>query len=175
MKIRTSNMGHVLNSRLLLSGSSEDIRMRDAVVKHIMSPQLLNISGIRTLASDEVRFRAGSYHNGSVWLWDTHHIAKGLRRHGYTEEADDIDRRLLNIVNVTRMFPEYVRGDDSNMPSVNQQTIIVWDEINQRENKVEQPPQEVQAWTVAAILATKKRLARRGVDLATYSTLPKLK
>ena len=175
MKIRTSNMGHVLNSRLLLSGNSEDIRMRDAVVKHIMSPQLLNISGIRTLASDEVRFRAGSYHNGSVWLWDTHHIAKGLRRHGYTEEADDIDRRLLNIVNVTRMFPEYVRGDDSNMPSVNQQTIIVWDEINQRENKVEQPPQEVQAWTVAAILATKKRLARRGVDLATYSTLPKLK
>ena len=175
MKIRTSNMGHVLNSRLLQSGNSEDIRMRDAVVKHIMSPQLLNISGIRTLASDEVRFRAGSYHNGSVWLWDTHHIAKGLRRHGYTEEADDIDRRLLNIVNVTRMFPEYVRGDDSNMPSVNQQTIIVWDEINQRENKVEQPPQEVQAWTVAAILATKKRLARRGVDLATYSTLPKLK
>lgn len=175
MKIRTSNMGHVLNSRLLLSGDSEDIRMRDAVIKHLLSPEMLNVSGIRTLASDEVRFRAGSYHNGSVWLWDTHHIAKGMRRHGYTEEADDIDRRLLNTVNTTRMFPEYVRGDDGDTPSINQQTIIVWDEINQRENKVEQPPQEVQAWTVAAILATKKRLSRRGVDLSTYSTSPKQK
>lgn len=175
MKIRTSNMGHVLNSRLLLSGEEEDIRMRDAVVKHMLSPELLNICGIRTLASDETRFRAGSYHNGSVWLWDTHHIAKGLRRHGFIEDADELDRRILNVVNTTRMFPEYARGDDSDTPHLNQQTIIVWDEINQRENKVEQPPQEVQAWTVAAILATKKRLARRGVDLSTYDTLPKLK
>ncbi|HEV7952094.1 MAG TPA: hypothetical protein VGO98_01855, partial [Candidatus Saccharimonadales bacterium] len=55
-------------------------------------------------------------------------------------------------------------------PNINQQTIIVWDEINQRENKVDQPPQEVQAWSVAVILATKKRLERRGVDLNTYDT-----
>lgn len=168
LKIRTSNMGHVLNSRLLDGDDPEDMRMRQTVAKHIMSPEMLNVSGIRTLASDEFRFRPGSYHNGSVWLWDTHHIAKGMRRHGYHEEADELDRRILNVVNVTRMFPEYVRGDDGDVPSVNQQTIIVWDEINQRENKVDQPPQEVQAWSVAVILATKKRLQRRGVDLDTY-------
>lgn len=168
LKIRTSNMGHVLNSRLLDGDDPEDIHMRQAVANHIMSPEMLNISGIRTLASDEFRFRPGSYHNGSVWLWDTHHIAKGMRRHGYSEEADELDRRILNVVNVTKMFPEYVRGDNSDTPSVNHQTIIVWDEINQRENKVDQPPQEVQAWSVAVILATKKRLERRGVDLTTY-------
>lgn len=168
LKIRTSNMGHVLNSRLLDGNNPEDIRMRESVAKHIMSPEMLNVSGIRTLASDELRFRPGSYHNGSVWLWDTHHIAKGMRRHGYLDEADELDRRILNVVNVTHMFPEYVRGDDSDTPSVNQQTIIVWDELNQRENKVDQPPQEVQAWSVAVILATKKRLQRRGVDLNTY-------
>jgi glycogen debranching enzyme len=168
LKIRTSNMGHVLNSRLLDGHSTEDMRMRDAVARHIMSPEMLNVSGIRTLASDEFRFRPGSYHNGSVWLWDTHHIAKGLRRHGHSEEADELDRRILNVVNKTHMFPEYVRGDDSDTPSINEQTIIVWDEINQRENKVDQPPQEVQAWTVAVILATKKRLERRGIDLTTY-------
>lgn len=170
LKIRTSNMGHVLNSRLLNGDDADSVRMRQAIVNHILSPQMMNISGIRTLASDEFRFRPGSYHNGSVWLWDTHHIAKGLRRHGYDEEADDLDRRILNVVNTTLMFPEYVRGDDSDTPSINYQTIIVWDEINQRENKVDQPPQEVQAWTVAVILATKKRLQRRGVDLATYDT-----
>jgi glycogen debranching enzyme len=170
MKIRTSNMGHVLNSRLLTGDDPEIVRMREAVVKHMTSPELLNVSGIRTLASDEYRFRPGSYHNGSVWLWDTHHIAKGLRRHGFIDESDDLDRRLLNVVNATHMFPEYVRGDDSDTPSINHQTIIVWDELNQRENKVDQPPQEVQAWSVAVILATKKRLQRRGVDLATYDT-----
>jgi glycogen debranching enzyme len=174
LKIRTSNMGHALNSRLLEGSDPEIVRMREALMKQLLSPEMLNISGIRTLASDEYRFRLGSYHNGSVWLWDTHHIAKGMRRQGYHEEADDLDRRLLNVVNTTHIFPEYVRGDDSSKPSINQQTIIVWDEENQRENKVEQPPQEVQAWTVAVVLATKRRLERRGVDLATYRIdLPK--
>jgi hypothetical protein len=98
-----------------------------------------------------------------------------MRRHGYHEQADDLDRRLLNVVNATHIFPEYVRGDEAVRPSINQQTIIVWDEIAQRENKVEQPPQEVQAWTVAVILAIKRRLERRGIDLTTYRTdLPRV-
>ena len=160
MKIRTSNMGHVLNSRLLQGDDPEISRKREAVVNHILSPEMLNVSGIRTLASDEVRFRAGAYQNGSVWLWDTHHIAKGLRRLGYKTEANDLDQRILNVVNHTHMFPEYVRGDDAQTPRINSHTIVVWDSINNRENVVEQPPQEVQAWTVAAILATKRRLSR---------------
>lgn len=163
LKIRTSNMGHVLNSRLLEDGSPESLRRRDAIVKQITNPVLLTPSGIRTLASDEIRFRPGAYHNGSVWLWDTHHIAKGCRRHGYHDLADELDRRLLHVVNSTKIFPEYVRGEDSETPRINTQTIILWDEVAGRENHLEQPPQEVQAWTVAAILAIKKRLARRGI------------
>lgn len=163
LKIRTSNMGHALNSRLLEDDTPESNRMRDALVRQLSSPELLTPSGIRTLASDEVRFRPGAYHNGSIWLWDTHHIAKGLRRHGYHDFADELDRRLLHVVNVTKIFPEYVRGDGNDIPSINTQTIVVWDEWGQRKNQIEQPPQEVQAWTVAAILAIKKRLARRGI------------
>lgn len=163
LKIRTSNMGHVLNSRILESDEPAIVRKREAIMRQITSPELLTQSGIRTLAGDEVRFRPGAYHNGSIWLWDTHHIAKGLRRHGYGDIADEIDRRLLNVITVTKIFPEYVRGDATNTPSINTDTITLWDEINQRENKVEQPPQEVQAWTVAVILAIKKRLARRGL------------
>ncbi|MNH49966.1 Amylo-alpha-1,6-glucosidase [compost metagenome] len=163
LKIRTSNMGHVLNSRLLEGDEPHIVRMREAIVRQITSPELLTPNGIRTLASDEVRFRPGAYHNGSIWLWDTHHIAKGLRRHEYHEIADEIDRRLLNVVTVTKIFPEYIRGDDSSTPTINTQTIVLWDETYQRNNQLEQPPQEVQAWTVAAILAIKKRLARRGL------------
>ena len=163
MKIRTSTMGHVLNSRLLKGDHPIVVRMREAIVKQLFSPEMLNVSGIRTLASDEVRFRSGAYHNGSVWLWDTHHIAKGLRRLGYYDLAMDLDKRILNVARTTKMYPEYVRGDFSDTPSINMHTITVWDDINKRENKVEQPPQEVQAWTVAVILATKKRLERHGL------------
>ena len=160
MKIRTSNMGHVLNSRLLEGDDPSIVEKRKAVVHHILSPELLCKAGIRTLASDELRFRPGAYHNGSVWLWDTHHIAKGLRRHGYTEEADDLDNRILEAANTTGMFPEYVRGDQDTI-AVNRHTIVLHDALQHRENVVEQPPQEVQAWTVAAIRAIKARMQRR--------------
>ena len=163
LKIRTSNMGHTLNSRLLEGDDPYITDRRQSIVRQILSPELLCASGVRTLASDEVRFRAGAYHNGSVWLWDTHHIAKGLRRHGFYEDADDLDRRILEVIDETRIFPEYVRGDFEERASINTRTINVWDEAHQRINKIEQPPQEVQAWTVAAILAVKKRLERRGI------------
>jgi glycogen debranching enzyme len=68
LKVRTSNMGHVLNSRLLEEDSAEVAQKRTAVVSHILSPELWCKAGIRTLASDEVRFRPGAYHNGSVWI-----------------------------------------------------------------------------------------------------------
>lgn len=167
LKIRTSNMGHVLNSRLLEGDDPELLHKREAVIRHLLSPEMLNISGIRTLATDEVRFRPGAYHNGSVWLWDTHHIAKGLRRHGHTDAANELDRRMLHVVEVTKLFPEYVRGGNDLLPRINEHTIIVWDEEMQREMTIEQPPQEVQAWTVAAILAIKKRIDR---EMATQAT-----
>lgn len=165
LKIRTSNMGHAINSRILKGDEPNVVNMRESIIKHITSSEMQNISGVRTLASDEVRFRPGAYHNGSVWLWDTHHIAKGLRRLGYKEDADVLDKKLLKVVEETRIFPEYVRGDGSDTPSVNTHTIELWDERNNRVNLIEQPPQEIQGWTAAAILATKKRLSRSNQQL----------
>lgn len=162
LKIRTSNMGHALNSRLLEGDDVERLHKREAVIRHVLSPEMLNISGIRTLANDEIRFRAGAYHNGSVWLWDTHHIAKGLRRHGHVDAANELDRRMLHVIEVTKLFPEYVRGGNDLLPRINEHTIVVWDKAMKREMTIEQPPQEVQAWTVAAILAIKKRIDREG-------------
>jgi glycogen debranching enzyme len=160
MKVRTSNMGHMLNSRILEGTDHDLIAKRNSLIRQLLSPQMLNISGIRTLASDEVRFRPGAYHNGTVWLWDTHHIAKGFRRHGYDDIANELDRRMLHVIETTKIFPEYVRGDTWILPRINEHTIIVWDKAMNREMCVEQPPQEVQAWTVAAILAIKKRVDR---------------
>lgn len=158
LNIRTSNMGHVLNSRLLESNDPEIARKRTAVVSQLLSPELLCDAGIRTLASDEQRFRPGSYHNGSVWPWDTHYIAKGLRRHGYEEAANLLDTQLVTIANQTGMFPEYVRGEQTGI-HLNEQTIVLWDEKASRKNVIEQPPQEVQAWSVAAVFESQQHHA----------------
>ena len=160
MKIRTSNMGHALNSRLLKGNDPEIVRKREAIVNQIVSPELQTPNGIRTLAADEVRYRNGAYHNGSIWPWDTHHIAKGLRRLGYKQEANHIDKKLLKISQELGFYPEYIRGNDSDKPQINTRSIIVRDKITGKLNKVEQPPQEVQAWTVASILATEARIKR---------------
>ncbi len=151
LKIRTSNMGHLLRSRLLVG---EEYRpFRETVIAQLFSPEMLNISGIRTLASDEVRFRPGAYHNGSVWLWDTYYVAEGLRYHGYYGLATFLADKIHTVINVTQKFPEYVRGDGLPLPTLNPRIVDVWDERAERVNRIEQPPQEVQAWSVAADIA----------------------
>src|SRR5690606_3370108 len=87
LKIKTSNMGHLLHSRLLVGDDPELRHRRESIVRQIMSPSMRTNFGIRTLANDEVRYRPGAYHNGSIWLWDTHIIARGLHNHGYNALA----------------------------------------------------------------------------------------
>jgi glycogen debranching enzyme len=160
LKVRASNMGHILNSRVIDGDDEEHTKKRLAILRQLQSPEMMAIGGIRTLANDEVRFREGAYHNGSVWIWDTYHIIKGAFRHTKTNPefesfAKDLEKRIQTIVNVIGEFPEHVRGGDE--IAVNTRIIDVYDSKAKRINRVEQPPQEVQAWTVAAILATKWR------------------
>lgn len=152
LRIRTSNMGHLLNSRILDGDDPETVRRVEEVIKTLFLPDMLNASGIRTLSNQEKRFREGAYHNGSVWLWDTYYIAEGLERHGYYGLSLDLKSRIWKVVDKTRKFPEYVRGGEAE-PVLNELIIDLWDEKNQFINRVEQPPQEIQAWTVSAILS----------------------
>ena len=155
LQVRTSNMGHLLHSKLLDNVGDESVReKRDAVVRQLFSPELLHCSGIRTLASDEKAFRPGGYHTGSVWLWDSMHIADGLEKHGYSHLAWNIRSRVWETVDKTRQFPEFVRGEGIE-PMLNQQEIYVWNKKHQLLHLFEQPPQEVQGWTVSGILAAK--------------------
>lgn len=159
LKVRTSNMGHLLNSRILDGMDEESTHKRAAILRQLQNPGLLAPAGIRTLASDEVRFREGAYHNGSVWLWDTHHIAKGARRHtadpAFISFADLLDERVIKATRLVGGFPEYVRG--GNTIDINRHIIDVEDLNYHRVHRIEQPPQEVQAWTVAAVLSVKRR------------------
>lgn len=157
LAIRTSNMGHLLNSGMLEGDDSEIIRRRQAVIKTLFSDVMLAVGGIRTLSENEVRFRPGAYHNGSVWLWDTGYIAKGLERHGYYGLAYDLRSRIWEAVDQSRKLPEFVRGGDEPEIRLNERIVDVWDENLQALNRVEQPPQEIQAWTVAEIVSSKHK------------------
>ncbi|MGH7237036.1 MAG: MGH1-like glycoside hydrolase domain-containing protein, partial [Candidatus Saccharimonadales bacterium] len=159
LKVKTSNMGHLLHSRLLAGDDPMIIDRREAVIKQLFSAEMLGLNGIRTLASDEIRYRPGAYHNGSVWIWDNYLISQGLSQLGYHNLAHCINDKLLVDIASTRRFPEYLRGDNDRQRRLNQRTIDVYDHKNKFLNHLEQPPQDVQAWSLAAILSLKLRRA----------------
>ncbi|HJP81218.1 MAG TPA: hypothetical protein VJ841_02400 [Candidatus Saccharimonadales bacterium] len=157
LAVRSSNMGHLLQSRLLEGNDPYITAMREATVRQLFTPEMLSYNGIRTLASDEVGFRPGGYHTGSVWLWDTARTADGLERHGYHHLAWNLRERIWRAVDETGRFPEFVRGGIDDHTETNPSEIYVWNDHHRVLHLFEQPPQEIQGWTVSAILAAKFR------------------
>ena len=146
---RASNMGWLLRSRLL--DGREDRQCR--IVELLFSDELLAESGVRSLSSREVRFRPRSYHNGTVWPHDNYLISLGLEHRGFVDEAQELRRRLVSFCRATRRFPEFVAGDEPGEPLFTKRIVDVYDAVNDRMNRIEQPPQEIVAWTVTAMVA----------------------
>jgi glycogen debranching enzyme len=150
---RASNMGWLLGSRLL--DGRDDRRRR--IVELLLSDEFLADAGIRTLSSREARFRPRSYHNGTVWPHDNYTISLGLERCGFVDEAAEIRRRLLATCAATHRYPEFVAGITDGGDPVTRRIVDVYDEVNDRPNRIEQPPQEITAWTVTAAVAIEQR------------------
>jgi glycogen debranching enzyme len=85
----TSNPGHCLWMRLA------DPAKASYVVHRLMSPELFSGWGVRTLSEQAINYDPYSYHNGSVWPFDTALAAAGLRQYGFAVEAERIARALL--------------------------------------------------------------------------------
>jgi glycogen debranching enzyme len=146
---RASNMGWLLRSRLL-EGREE---RRRQIVELLFSEEFLGESGIRTLSSREVRFRPRSYHNGTVWPHDNYLISLGLEQCGYLDEAQELRRRLAASCRATRRLPEFFAGGESSEDLFTKRIVDVYDTVNDRMSRVEQPPQEIVCWTVTAMVA----------------------
>jgi glycogen debranching enzyme len=86
----SSNIGHLLWSGIV------DEDKADAVVAHLMSPQMFSGWGVRTLATTEGRYNPVGYHVGTVWPFDNSFIAWGLRRYGFNEQAATIASGILD-------------------------------------------------------------------------------
>jgi glycogen debranching enzyme len=143
-RVVASSAGHLLDGRLL---EGDDARAhRDALIARFSQPDLVAGAGVRTKSTGAPRFRAGSYHNGSSWPMDTGVIADGLRRWGQDAAADDLESRILDGCRVAGGFPEFFRGDLDGSVAVNHE--IVDEMVDGVINRLEQPPQANQGWTV---------------------------
>ena len=151
LAIKTSNMGHLLGSGLLDGNDIDSTDLREALIRQLFSQPMLGLNGIRTLASDEVRYCDQAYHNGSVWPMDNRRISEGLARCGYHRLSNLLNQKQLDVIRDTGLFPEYARGSDDPNHRLNDHIVDVYDGRFDRLNRKAQPPQLVQGWTVSAI------------------------
>lgn len=148
---RASNMGWLLCSRLMDDPGLEGRRRR--IVELLMADEFLAEGGIRTLSSREARFRPRAYHNGNCWGFDSYLTSLGFDRHGFADEAQELRRRVAAACRATHRFPEFVAGGEPGSDLIAKRIVDVDDGVYHRRNRVEQPPQEIQGWTVATMVA----------------------
>lgn len=75
-RVAASNPGHLLFTGLPRADRAEKVAQR------LFGADFFSGWGLRTLASDQMRFNPMSYHNGSVWPHDTAVTALGLSYYG---------------------------------------------------------------------------------------------
>lgn len=162
LAVRSSDMGHLLDSRLLDGNETDVVRKREAVINNLFSDEMLCPSGIRTLSSDSKLYGEERYHNGNSWPWVTIKIARGLERHGYYGLAYELKKRAWSIYDETKIMPEYATGSDDPNYRLIKHKVVVFDRTLAEKpikgfsmHQVFQPPQEIQAWTAAALLSIK--------------------
>ncbi|MBM0257060.1 glycogen debranching N-terminal domain-containing protein [Micromonospora sp. 4G55] len=86
---KTSNMGHLLWSGIVLPERAEQ------VVRQLMSPEMFSGWGIRTLSNEERSYNALGYHLGTVWPHDNSLAALGMVRYGFRAEANQISLAMF--------------------------------------------------------------------------------
>jgi glycogen debranching enzyme len=103
----TSNPGHCLWAGILPRARAADVAAR------LVSPEMFTGWGVRTLSLHAINYDRRSYHNGSVWPFDSAFAAAGLRRSGFPVEAELIARAVLEagMAFPLRRLPELWCGD----------------------------------------------------------------
>ena len=104
--VRSSNAGQCLFSGI--ASKAQTIRS----IESLLSPGVFSGWGIRTVATEEVRYNPMSYHNGSVWPHDNAMIAFGVRD---LKEKELALKLLTGLVDLSifvdlRRLPELICG-----------------------------------------------------------------
>jgi len=113
----SSNELHLLNSRLFDDLNKPDKQVYlESLIRQAMSDDFLTDIGIRCRAKSQYKLiDFADYHGSwSVWPWESHWVATGLRLQGFSKLADEVDRRILNAFMVSGEYSEYYLVDPRN-------------------------------------------------------------
>ncbi len=110
-----SNAGWMLAGSFF-DGLPEAARARyvGGIVRWLFSPQMLTAAGVRGRALDDANPAFRNYHE-HVWPVDTATIARGLRRQGFAELAEQLEARLLNALDALGGHDEFIAVDDAGL------------------------------------------------------------
>lgn len=143
-----SNQWRLLDSEILADfGSSNFVK---ELVNSVTDTEILGPNGIRTLGKSNPRYRPGGYHTGSSWPMDAALIVRGLLRRGARAEANAVATKTIRAIEKVGAYPEFFRSDESEKLGISRFVIDVWDAQLARSNRICQPPQMLQGWTIAA-------------------------
>lgn len=92
-RVISSNPGHCLETGIFYDQQAEK------VINRLLSADLFNGWGIRTLSSNMVAYNPMSYHNGSIWPHDNAMIARGLAT---MNRADLVERIFEGLFEAAR-------------------------------------------------------------------------
>lgn len=156
---RTANPAALLDTHIFDGLGNE--KYVEAIMRTIFSPDFLTNAGIRSRALSEAGIIPFWDYHGSFVTWpkETGDIAKGARRQGYEALARQLENRLLNVISQAESYPEFLFVDKEGQVILGRPVapdaseVLLIDSTNHPEN--------IQAWTVAAIiriLAQNKRV-----------------
>ena len=154
---------------LLLSSLFDDVppterqRYVGGIIRTLFGPDMLTDAGIRgrSLLYSNPDFR--NYHE-NVWPMDTFMIAKGLRRQGFPELAEQLELRLLNTANLLGANFEFVVVDDEGRivhPALTRERAAALSPGAAAPLPSEMLPEVNLAWSVTAMLRIKRERAER--------------
>jgi hypothetical protein len=102
----TSNIGHLLGTGLLAPDEER------AVAARLVTAEMTDGYGLRTMSTSDGGYAPLSYHCGSVWPHDTAIVMLGLARTGHGEEAAVLAEGLLRAAeSFEYRLPELYAGD----------------------------------------------------------------
>ncbi|PZS04717.1 MAG: hypothetical protein DLM70_07585 [Chloroflexi bacterium] len=158
----TSNPGALCDSGIFDGLEDEHQRAYlEPVVERLYSPEFLTPAGIRctSIRHKDLLDYCGYQSSYTVWHKETYDIAKGLRRQGFPLLAGDLKHRMLNAVNVTGSLTEFLYAFPDN--HVDFEPLNIGSREDQEVYFATNVPENEQAWTISAVLASKYGRGRR--------------
>jgi glycogen debranching enzyme len=128
-----------------------------AIVTSVMSKDFLTDAGVRSRSLSAAHLVDFWDYHGSYVTWpkETHDIATGLRRQGFTELSRQLGNRILNVFLKSRQYAEFVYIDEQGRVFASTPSTHSHGDIILVDSTIK--PEIIQAWTVSAILATISR------------------